>query len=57
LEPTTITLTVAAVAIPTKEAAATNVLVEVAASAEGRCNPAPSFTAVAPPWWALRRGP
>ena len=43
------TLTVAAVAMPTKEAAATKVLVEVAASAEGRCNPAPSFTAVAPP--------
>jgi hypothetical protein len=50
LDPTTITLTVAAVAMPTNEAAATRVLVEVAASAEGRCNPAPSFTAVAPPW-------
>ena len=55
LEPTTITLTVAAVAMPTKEAAATKIFVEVAASAEGRCNPAPSFTAVAPPWQALRR--
>ncbi len=62
LEPTTITLTVAAVAMPTKEAAATKILVEVAASAEGRCSPAPSLTAVAPPLhaetlWALRRGP
>jgi hypothetical protein len=57
LEPTTIRLTVAAVAMPTKEAAATIVLAEVAASAVGRCDPAPSFTAVAPPWWAHRRGP
>src|SRR5471032_645326 len=45
--------------MPTKEAAATKVLVEVAARAEGRCNPAPSFTAgtslVGPSAWAVAR--
>jgi hypothetical protein len=49
LEPITTTLTVATVVSPTSEMAATRVLTGVAASAAGRCNAAPSFTAATPP--------
>jgi len=43
-EPMTTTLTVAAVVMATSDAAVTIVFVDVAASAEGRCNAAGTFT-------------
>ncbi len=43
LEPSTSTLAVATVVIPTRDTAAITVLVAVAPSAEGRCDTSPNF--------------
>jgi len=50
-EPSMMTPAVAAVVMPTSDAAAITVLTEVAANAEGRRRATPSFMVAAPPYW------